>query len=277
MKRTVIGLMGLLTAALAPGPAGAFSHSGSWGGSTSHSRGSTSHSNAYGGSSSHSYGEGSSHTNAYGGTTSGAYGQGATHTNPYGGTTSGAYGQGATHTNPYGTTTAYHPPTTVNNNYYGVCVGRDRCESACRLRNTQRRLHDLLPVRQHLVPAVLWCERRLLPCGAHSLRRVRAERQAQELRLGRRWAESGEDAFAGRSVGSRTSYFCWPPPGATNERHEADWNPKRCSRPDRCLLARGPSISPPRRRRPRVRSASRARPCASPYDASMSMAAGEPS
>jgi len=147
MKRTVIGLMGLLIAALAPGPAGAFSHSGSWGGSTSHSRGSTSHSNAYGGSSSHSYGEGSSHTNAYGGSsshsygggsshtnayggsTSGTYGQGATHTNVYGGTTSGAYGQGATHTNTYGGTTtvsgayyggsypAYHPPTTVN--YYG--------------------------------------------------------------------------------------------------------------------------------------------------------------
>jgi hypothetical protein len=149
MKRTVtvIGLAGLLVAALSRGPAGAYSHSGSWGGSTSHSQGSTSHTNAYGGSSSHSYGEGSSHTNTYGGstshqygggsehtntyggTTSGAYGQGATHTNTYGGTTSAAYGQGATHTNTYGATTtasgayyghtypAYHPPTTVN--YYG--------------------------------------------------------------------------------------------------------------------------------------------------------------
>ena len=50
--------------------------------------------------------------------------------------------------------------------------GPDLCDAARRLRLTHRQGLDLLPVRQHVVPAVVRCERRLLPRGAHSMTRV---------------------------------------------------------------------------------------------------------
>src|SRR5271166_6571530 len=116
MKRTIVRLLSFAVALLPFNTASAYSHSNSYGGSTSHSYGSTSHSSAYGTSSSHTYGEGSSHTNEYGGSTShSAYG-GTSHTNTYGGTTSGEAGYGAEHTNTYGQTSyasAYHPPSSA--------------------------------------------------------------------------------------------------------------------------------------------------------------------
>src|SRR5271166_3167622 len=139
MKTVNLSLASLMTALLFSGTALAYSHSNSWGGSSSHSYGSTSHESAWGTSSSHTYGEGSEHSNYYGGSTEhSAYG-GTSHTNAYGGTTTGEAGYGAEHTNTYGQTSyasayhpssyygygyhpptayyGYHPPTTVN--YYG--------------------------------------------------------------------------------------------------------------------------------------------------------------
>ncbi len=69
MKTIVVGLTGLLVTALVSGPAAAWSHANSMGGSTSHSYGSTSHTNRYGGSSQHAYGEAHRASNAYGGST----------------------------------------------------------------------------------------------------------------------------------------------------------------------------------------------------------------
>ncbi len=109
MKTIIVGMTGVVAAMLAAGPAGAWSHANSMGGSTSHSYGSTSHTNAYGGSTQHAYGEGTEHTNAYGGSTAHGWDGGTTHTNVAGGTTTGAYGAGAVHTTATGYST-YHPP-----------------------------------------------------------------------------------------------------------------------------------------------------------------------
>ncbi len=54
----------------------------------------------------------------------------------------------------------------------GIYHGRDLCHAARRLRHTQRPGHDILPVRQHLVQAVLWRQRRLLRRGAYALIRT---------------------------------------------------------------------------------------------------------
>ena len=53
-----------------------------------------------------------------------------------------------------------------------VCDERDLPDAAGRLYPSHRRWRDLLPVQQCVVPAVLRRERRLLPCGARSLRRL---------------------------------------------------------------------------------------------------------
>ncbi len=281
MKTIFIALVSLLATTLAAGPAGAWSHGGSWGGSTSHSYGSTSHSSRWGGSTSHTAGEGTSHTSTWGTSTSHSYGEGTSHTNAYGGSATHYEGGGWSKTGAYGGTAygdahyggayyhppaayypPYHPPTTVN--YYGSscnncggwstagaaaagaalgvghrrghclsqhqrghierlqcrccrrqcqylvclqrrgrcrnrqhhgrlqCRGRDRhsilwrraynvCDG-CDLRGVACRLHhaecpgqDLLPVREHMVPAVLRRKRRLLPCGAYTMKQLGLE------------------------------------------------------------------------------------------------------
>ena len=132
-------------------------------------------------------------------------------------------------------------------------MGRER--RGC-VRRTQRRDHE-----RHTLPP------RENPCPTRAQKGSQSERR-----------RISHDARSLPQAGP--AEVATEPPAAPDRRRrharppEADWKPKRCSRPDRCLLARGPSISPPRRRRPRARSANRARPCASPYDASMSMAAG---
>ena len=78
MKKIEIGLLGLLITALPAGPAGAWSHANSYGGSSHGSYGQGfKHSNAYGGSSAHAFGGGSEHTNMYGGASAGKYGEDA--------------------------------------------------------------------------------------------------------------------------------------------------------------------------------------------------------
>ena len=54
---------------------------------------------------------------------------------------------------------------------------------ACRLRHTQRRRHDLLPVRQHVVPAVLRRERRLLSRRADSVLTQAEEIEMRNLEI----------------------------------------------------------------------------------------------
>ena len=59
MTKIEIGFLGLLLMALSPGPAGAWSHANSWGGSSHGTYGEGGeHSNAWGGSSAHAYGGG---------------------------------------------------------------------------------------------------------------------------------------------------------------------------------------------------------------------------
>jgi hypothetical protein len=130
MKKTVIGCVSLLIAALSPGPAGAWSHSGRYG-SASGGGGSWSASGYRGGSA--SGGGGSWSGSGYrGGSASGGDGSWSAH-GAYGGSASG--GDGSWHgTTAYGTTayggydhyyggsySYYHPPTTVN--YYGSSCG----------------------------------------------------------------------------------------------------------------------------------------------------------
>ena len=109
VKNIVIGLVGLMLAALPCGRLAAWQHANRYGGSTSHTYGSTTHTSAYGTSTSHTYGEGASHTNYYGGSTSHSYYGGTTHTTTYGTTYHTGYDHyyGGYHG-------AYHPPTTVN-------------------------------------------------------------------------------------------------------------------------------------------------------------------
>ena len=63
---------------------------------------------------------------------------------------------------------------------HDVCDGGDLRDAAGRLRHAQCARHDVLPVRQYVVPAVLWCKQRVLPGGADALRRLaaRGERAA---------------------------------------------------------------------------------------------------
>jgi hypothetical protein len=118
MKNIFVGFVSLLITALLCGPAGAWSHGNSWGGSTSHSYGSTSHTSAWGTSTSHTAGYGTSHTNVYGGSATHYEGGGWSKTGAYGGTAYGDAHYGGAYYHPAGAYyPAYHPPTTVN--YYG--------------------------------------------------------------------------------------------------------------------------------------------------------------
>src|SRR5271157_3524517 len=122
MRTMVIGLAVVVVMVLSCSPAGAWSHAGAYGGSTSHSYGSTSHTNAYGGSATHTAGQGTTATNRYGDTATHQEGSGSTTmTNPYGGSATHYAGAGTTATTAYGATAyhppapyyPYHPPTTV--------------------------------------------------------------------------------------------------------------------------------------------------------------------
>ena len=121
MKKIAIGCTGLLIGTLAPGPAAAWSHSNSWGGSTTHSYGSTTHTDAYGGSVSHTYGQGTTATNRYGGSASHSWGSSST-------TVTGRYGGSATVQHSYYGGAYYHGgyypyhPTYVVPSYSG-CYG----------------------------------------------------------------------------------------------------------------------------------------------------------
>ena len=135
MKSIFTSILGFLIAALPCGPAIAWSHANSGGGSTSHSygSGSTTRTDAAGGSETHTYGQGTTATGAYGGSASheqgsgetsfhGADGGSATHYAGYGTTATGAYGGTAYHPPYYGAAyPAYHPPTSVN--VYGSSCG----------------------------------------------------------------------------------------------------------------------------------------------------------
>ena len=54
--------------------------------------------------------------------------------------------------------------------HHRVCHGRDLCDAPDWLRRLHSRRDDLLPLQHNVVPAVLRCERRLLPRGAYAMR-----------------------------------------------------------------------------------------------------------
>ena len=179
MNRSLLGISLLLAGALCSSHAMAWASANRFGGSTEHSYGSTEHTNRYGGSSEHAYGEGSEHTNAYGGSTAHAWGGGTEHTNTYGGTTYGAAGYGAAHTYRGGATAyrppaypaqpIYHPPVAVPA-YAAGCYGCAAAAGAVVGVARECCGRYVLHQRQYLVQADVRRQRRLLPCGANSLR-----------------------------------------------------------------------------------------------------------
>ena len=178
-------------------------HTNAYGGSSEHAYGGGSeHTNMYGGSTEGRYGDGASHTNVYGGTTSAEYGHGAYHSTPYGATaypppppgayayhpptTVNYYGAGCYNCGGYSTAGAVAAGVVV-----GAAVGAAAAESASTTTTTTTTTTTyvvgnvypalpsgcatpddtapLLPLWQHLVPAELRCQRRVLQGGDGTL------------------------------------------------------------------------------------------------------------